>query len=358
MLTLWRRHTKRCPSDTRESRKCQCPIWIDWTTQGKRIRKPLGLRDWQVAQQRARGIEADGLLTVRAPITIKKATEDFEKDAEKNIRSTTLRQYKNLFRQLNKFCDSKGYVFLNQLGVVEVREFRNGWTLSPRTAGKHLERLKRFLNWCIENEWLTASPAKPLKSPKVGDTDVVPFTEEEVGKILKACDAYEGGNRSRVKVLANLMLASGLRIGDAVTIEKRRIEKTAEGYSVVLRTAKTGTRVSCPIPDDVAKSILALKDDFPFWTRKSDTEHAAANWRNILSKIFKAAKVKGHPHQFRHTFAKRLLIAGVPVGTLSVLLGHGKVAITEKHYSKWILERQAAVDSAVRASWTGTQAAR
>jgi integrase len=56
-------------------------------------------------------------------------------------------------------------------------------------------------------------------------------------------------------------------------------------------------------------------------------------------------------HQFRHTFAKRLLIAGVPVGTVAILLGHRKVAITEKHYSRWITERQAVVDAAVRGSW-------
>ncbi len=59
----------------------------------------------------------------------------------------------------------------------------------------------------------------------------------------------------------------------------------------------------------------------------------------------------GHPQQFRHTFVKRLLIAGVPVGTVAILLGHGKVAITEKHYSRWITERQAVVDAAVRGSW-------
>jgi hypothetical protein len=42
----------------------------------------------------------------------------------------------------------------------------------------------------VENGWLEQSPAKPLKAPKVEPTDVVPFTEEEIEKILKACDAY------------------------------------------------------------------------------------------------------------------------------------------------------------------------
>ena len=52
-------------------------------------------------------------------------------------------------------------------------------------------------------------------------------------------------------------------------------------------------------------------------------------------------------------FAKRLLIAGVPVGYVATLLGHSKVATTERSYSKWIVERQSVVDSVVRATWNG-----
>ncbi|MGD0272023.1 MAG: hypothetical protein ABSB14_23360 [Candidatus Sulfotelmatobacter sp.] len=49
---------------------------------------------------------------------------------------------------------------------------------------------------------MTVSPAKPLKPPKVSDTDVIPFTEEEIKKILAACDEYDGPNRERLIVLA------------------------------------------------------------------------------------------------------------------------------------------------------------
>jgi hypothetical protein len=129
----------------------------------------MGTSEWQVAQLRARDMEATGIQQVGTAITVLKATEDFETDALNTMKASTLKQYKILFRQLNAFCESKGLVFLKQVGVVETREFRNAWTIGPRTAGKHLERF-------IENEWLTANPAKPLKSPKVGDTDVIPFT--------------------------------------------------------------------------------------------------------------------------------------------------------------------------------------
>src|SRR6516164_7962698 len=90
-------------NDSREDLRCHCPIWIDWTLQtGQRIRKPLGLRDWQAAQRRARDMEAEGITSSSGAVTIKKAVEDFEKDAKTTIKDSTLRQYRRLLHRLNK----------------------------------------------------------------------------------------------------------------------------------------------------------------------------------------------------------------------------------------------------------------
>ncbi len=302
----------------------------------------------------ADGIEAylSGVGDRVSALTVKKATDDFEADAKNNIKPSTLKQYRILFQRLNDYCRGRGYVFLRQLGVVQVREFRGSWsTWSPRTSGKHIERLKRFFSWCVENGWLEESPAKPLKSPKVGETDVVPFTEEEVEKILSACEAYKGSNKERLIVLTRLMLSTGLAIGDATTLSKKRIvEEGGEGYSVELRRAKTGATVSCPIPNNLAKSILALNGETPFWSGKSDLEDITKNWRKIYTKIFKAAGVSGAPHKFRHTAAKRLLARGVSAGFVASVLGDSE-EIVRRHYSKWIGERQTGLNKAIRDSW-------
>jgi integrase len=167
---------------------------------------------------------------------------------------------------------------------------------------------------------------------------------------LKACDEYKGENQPRLAVLTKLMLATGLAIGDAATLSKDKVVKNGSGWLVQLRRAKIGTPVSAPIPDDLAKVFLALKGETPFWSGKSDLEDITKNWRKIYTKIFKAGGVDGHPHQFRHTTAKRLLVAGVPVGYVASLLGHSE-AICQKHYSKWISERQNAMEKAIRGTW-------
>jgi hypothetical protein len=41
----------------------------------------------------------------------------------------------------------------------------------------------------------------------------------------------------------------------------------------------------------------------------------------------------------------------VPLERVSVLLGHGSVKITEKHYAPWVRERQEQMEADVRRAW-------
>jgi len=51
------------------------------------------------------------------------------------------------------------------------------------------------------------------------------------------------------------------------------------------------------------------------------------------------------------TFAVDLLLAGVPLEQVSILLGHGSIRVTEKHYAPWIRDRQAQLESSLERAW-------
>jgi integrase len=152
------------------------------------------------------------------------------------------------------------------------------------------------------------------------------------------------------------MLASGLRIGDACTISRDKIARSNEGYSIELYTAKTGEKVYCPIQDDVGKDLESIPGTHPFWTGESNAEDCAATWRKAYSRLFKLAGVEGHCHQFRHTYATRLLQAGVPLDTVSIMLAHSSVEITQKHYAAWTRERREKIEAAIRKTWDAAAA--
>jgi integrase len=185
----------------------------------------------------------------------------------------------------------------------------------------------------------------------------VPFTEEQVADILSACDKYEIEyerlcTRERLLGLIDLMLHTGLRIGDAAMFHKKWITKNEDEYVFTLRTTKTGLRVAMLIKPSVAETLLKLDGDHTFWNGVNDAETTAVTWRRALMKVLELAGAPdATPHQFKHTFAKRLLMKNVPVEIVSRLLGHRRQTTTEESYSRGIPEKQAPLDEAVKMAW-------
>ncbi len=356
MLTIYRRHLKACDhrSEGREYRRCRCPIWVDGFLGDEEIRKALRdphdtsgrtkVRDWQRATEIIYEWEAAGQITREPeaePMTVKEGCAKFEADAAaRNLREPTIYKYKLLFRRLQTFADENGLRYLAEFNLDAVRRFRATWTNKNIAARKKLEALKAFFRFAHESRWTDDNPARHLKPPKTTDPPTLPFSRDEFVRILRACPDYpDKANAVRLRALVLLLRHSGLRIRDAVTLGRDRIE----GDKLFLFTHKTGTPVWLPVPPSVTQALEAVPaaGPFYFWSGTSKAKSAVGDWQRALKRLFKLAKVEGaHAHRFRHTFAVELLLAGVPMERVSVLLGHQSVRITEKHYAPWIRARR------------------
>jgi len=364
MLTVYRRHRKGCPhrEDGRRYRRCQCPIWVDGFLAGREIRKSLDHRDWTRAQGLIRQWEADGRSTSEPkpePITVKEACDKFLADAEaRGLREPTLYKYRLLFRRLQEFATDQGMRLLCECDLDFLRRFRASWPNRNIAARKKLEAMRAFFRFCWESDWIPSNPAIKLKPPKITDPPTMPFSREEVIKILAACNKYPGRrgqwgrvNAQRLRALVHLLRFSGLRIRDAVTLNRDRI---ANG-KLLLYTAKTGTPVHIPLPEFVVQELdlsRGTNPQFFFWSGEGKPKSCVGDWQRSLKKLFRLAEVlDGHAHRFRHTFATELLLAGVPLDRVATLLGHTNSKITEKHYSPWIRARQEQLEADVRKVW-------
>jgi site-specific recombinase XerD len=364
MLTIYRRHRKACAhrDEGREYRRCKCPIWTDGFLAGREIRKSLGTRDWEKAQEIVRQWEAEGECRTTEdglPVSVEHATEAFEADAvARSLRDRTVYKYKVLFRQLKAFAEVKGIRFLKELDTATLRQFRASWKDKNLAALKKLERLRSFFRFVVSNGWLAANPTTGLKNPKVNMRPTLPFSQEEMVKILAGIQAYaedrrvyEAVNPIRLRALVLLLRYSGLRISDAVACLCSRL---IDG-KLRLYTQKTGTHVYVPLPEFVVKELSVIppmSDTRWFWSGNGKLETAVADWQGRLQKLSEYANVANvHAHRFRDTFAVELLLSGVPLERVSILLGHTSVRVTEKHYSPWIRERQEQAEADVRRTW-------
>lgn len=167
-------------------------------------------------------------------------------------------------------------------------------------------------------------------------TDYFPPAEFE--RIIQATYLYgdpRGGyipiedTRIRLRTLTLLMRWSGLRIGDAVTLERSRLQ----GDNLLLYQAKTGTPVFVPLPTFLVKALGNLPSGprpnprYFFWSGNGLPKSAVADWQRSYRCLFSLADIRKpdgqrkrcYPHMFRDTFAVELLLAGVPMDQVSLL---------------------------------------
>lgn len=360
MLTIYRRHLKSCRhrAKGRKHRHCRCPIWVDGYLSGEEIRESLKMRDWQRAQESIREWEIEDRRAQHAEtrVTIAEALKKYIADAEaRKLNEATLYKYRLLFRQLASFSESYQLQFLDQLDLDTLATFRASWTQGPRTSLKKLERLRAFMGFAEKREWIKRNPALDLKAPKVPNRPTLPFTQNEMIRILAALGPYGNSagvrNAQRLRAFVLLLRYSGLRIGDAVQLSVDRLQDN----KLLLHTEKTGVHVYCVLPDLVIEAVDAAprsSDNYFFWTGKSTVRSAKGKWQRRLQRLFEFAAVKrGHAHRFRDTFAVELLLAGVTLDRVSVLLGHNSIRITERHYAPWTRSRQEQIEKDLNEAW-------
>ena len=79
-----------------------------------------------------------------------------------------------------------------------------------------------------------------------------------------------------------------------------------------------------------------LSNDNPlyfFWNGKMARESCVAIFQTAWLS-FKVAKIEdGHSHRFRDTFAVEYLKTGMSIESVSKLLGHKSIEVTQRHYN-------------------------
>ena len=382
MLKAEKRHRNSCRFDQydRARAKCTCSYHAIGVLNGTFLRRSLKTSNYETAIRTIRKWESLGAARESQSIAIEDAVGAFMRDiGARNWQEATKRKFRTLLQdRLVGYCRQHGYRLLRELDLNAATEFRATWQDAPLTALKNIERLRAFYRFCLDREWVTGNPAAKLKV-KVTVEEKEPFTPEEFERIMVATEGYRYGRgptdpRKAAELQAFILVLrhSGLRISDTVKLERTQLVPgtDSDGYALMVQQQKVRRTVYIPLPDgrdglpDVVGTLQALPlhdEKYFFWNGTGDIERAVNNWRSCLTRVFRVAETqigsrkpfscKPHPHRFRHTFAAGYLNAGVPIETVSLLLGHASVKVTEKHYAKFNQARQARIEEAVRGAW-------
>lgn len=213
---------------------------------------------------------------------------------------------------------------------------RNGDRLSSSSVHGSLRAVKAFYNFCIGEDYLEDF-SRQLRLPKVHCKEQLILDDQEIIKLLRACDDSFSHYSLRNKCFVLLMLDSGLRRGEIPRINMGDI--TFSSKSMIIRGKGSKQRL-IPIGYQTCEQLLnyclkyrhGASGSEPFFVDQSGGRCSD----NLIKQIFKRLKdttgiERLHPHLLRHTFATYYLADGGDLETLRLILGHSDIQTTQMY---------------------------
>ncbi len=254
----------------------------------------------------------------------------------------TVKSYREKLGHLVTFLDD---VDIESITVNDLRGFLSvQWDkgLSPFTILTRVRALKRLFNWLVEENILSESPAKRIRTPNP-DPEPKALELDTIVKILSVCDDSQAGRRDRAILL--FLLDSGCRAAGicGLTLEKldldNRLAKVTEKGNKSRFVMFTDTTV------DALRRWLEVRPKYPVdnvfvsFKRKGGLTPTGV-WQ-LVNRRSRDAGFENpvSVHRFRHTFAINYLMDGGDLASLSDILGHKDVSTTKRWYGNFSLSQ-------------------
>ncbi|WP_432410193.1 tyrosine-type recombinase/integrase [Rasiella sp. SM2506] len=210
--------------------------------------------------------------------------------------------------------------------------------IANRSINRKISSLKTYYKFLLKTKQLETTPLAQHKALKTSTKMQVPFSEREIGDVLKLLQEEEGYEGTRNKLIVELFYSTGMRRAELVNLKLNAISTSQKTIKVL---GKRNKERIIPLLSSVVESIEqfitqrnALKtiqdEDFLLLTTKGDKIYETLVYRIINNYFSKASvKVKRSPHILRHSFATHLLNEGADLNAVKELLGHSSLASTQ-----------------------------
>lgn len=216
--------------------------------------------------------------------------------------------------------------------------------LSNNTAHKNLVHLKKVLKVAVLLEWINASPFTQFKC-SYRNPEREFLTHDEINRIKNKDFKIE--RLIKVRDVFLFQCYTGFSYADIFKFDQNALSVGIDGdYWITTNRNKTGNRESVPLLP-IAMEIIEKYQDHPHCVENNSLLPVNTNERynSYLKEIADLCGIRKKitTHVARHTFATTITLSnGVPIETVSKMLGHTKLATTQI-YAK-VLDRKVSED--------------
>jgi integrase/recombinase XerD len=389
-VSVYTRHSPECSKREDPTwRRCGCRKYLYIFEAGHDRRVSAKTRSWEQAERLAqaeRDLRDPTKLELRriqerdrAKIAAQEAAQAAERAGSISVDEalglwiagfkrqslSTAKTYRTAVKKVSKWAANEGITLLREVTAAHLYKWRAEWSLEsprmedrmgPTSQNQFLTRLKSFFRWAYELEHISKDPSKSLKSIQANPKQTMPLTPEQFDQVIAATERYDDRRRDQdrfgteLRALCLTMRWSGLRITDALMLPRTALT----GNSLSLTTLKTKEDTLPVLPDHAVAALTAIRPrqgvhaGYFFWSKASSHLVLGKQWAARIKRLNRHLNLTDdhgepmifHSHMLRDTYAVELLLAGVPIETVSKMLTHKSVRVTERHYAPWVKSRQ------------------
>ncbi|HEX6023059.1 MAG TPA: tyrosine-type recombinase/integrase [Solirubrobacter sp.] len=199
-----------------------------------------------------------------------------------------------------------------------------------------------------------------LPTPRVPRVEVDPappraLTPEQQRAVERETDRLPS---SRDRTIMELLLRTGLRIGELADLDAGDVRLTQRTGELVIRHGKGDRRRVVPL-NRTARAALRPwlsdrqkhpaapgRDRGPLWISRTGEQLSVRSITKLVTKVMAAAGVEETAHGLRHTLATRLVREhGRDLALVADVLGHADVKTTRRYARSELEDRRAALEA-------------
>ncbi|MFI5346603.1 MAG: tyrosine-type recombinase/integrase [Elusimicrobiota bacterium] len=278
----------------------------------------------------------------RQDIALEAATETFlARCVALNLAEGSVAWYRHILSALRTFLAGRGARAMGQTTPALLREH----LADLRRCGQASETVFRTYGGlrCAFRFWkreglLADDPMERVERPRRERALIRPFSPEQAARLLSAPDTRTvPGLRDRAMMM--LMLDSGLRISELLSLEAGRVD-WLNCNAVVM--GKGRKERSVPFSAKTAQALLeyaqarskAPVKSGQFFLGKTGKPVCRSKARKLILRYGRTAGIEGvrlSPHTLRHTFAVLYIRNGGDSFSLQEILGHSTLEMTRRY---------------------------
>lgn len=254
----------------------------------------------------------------------------------RNLSQNTLRASDTALDNLLKWSRSANLGTVSELSNDALNQFsvwlQTECQLKASTVTTRLKFVRGFLTWLESEQGLSAVKITMPRQAPHGLPDVL--SDHEISLVLEQIKGWTTGPRAKYRVLILTLLATGLRIHEALKLTVAELD-TQGGQATI--TGKGGrVRTIAWAPKGLAGKALTkwLKDKESsalVFSGPNGRELSQDAVQSILSELGKSIDTELSAHKLRRTWCSQQVASGVPVHVVQRLGGWADLTIVSKY---------------------------